>query len=334
MKTYKMYVGGYSSEDASIYQIEYYPNNKEFKILSTNNESINPVHLLIKDNFLLTANDIDEVARISSFEILKQGNLKLVNRIDGVGNKTRHLTIGDNVIYGANYGSGNVFSVPLEADGDLIEVMSNMEHVGSEPRAHSTVLAKNKKYLYEANLGLDRIFHYEVYPEGILRTHSVKSSTKLADFEGPRQMVIDESGQYLYIINEYGNSIYSFLIDDENGLLTFVEKIKLVDKVESYAADIKFGYQDQYLYASLRGPNQIVQISVSQGQMKVIAKFTTGGKWPCGFEISPDGKYMFIANRNSNYLTVLEINLNDGSLSPPLAGLEIFRPTSIAIYNK
>lgn len=334
MKAYKLYVSGYSNDYAGIYQVEFDPNDHRLEVFATNNESINPIHILIKNDYLFTANEIEEIARVSSFKIEESGALRLVNRIDGAGNGTCDITIGDDVVYAANYGSGNIFSVPFEEDGNLVEVMINMEHVGEEPRAHSTILSKNGKFLYEANLGLDRIFHYEVYPEGILRTHSIKDSTKLDDFEGPRHMTIDSEGHYLYIVNEYGNSVYSYLINQDTGLLTFVDKIRLIDEVESYAADIHFGHDETFIYASLRGPDQIVQIKVDAGKMEVVDMVSSGGKWPRSFKITEDGKYMFIANQHSNNVTALEINLNDGKLSEPVASIEIFKPTSIATYNK
>ena len=143
MERYNLYVSGYSNDHAGIYQVEFNPKEQEFEILSTNNESVNPIHILIQNNYLFTANEIPEVGRVSSFKIEKSGALRLVNRIDGPGSGTCDITIGDDVVYAANYGSGNIFTVPFEEDGNLIEVMSNMDHVGKEPRAHSTILSKD-----------------------------------------------------------------------------------------------------------------------------------------------------------------------------------------------
>lgn len=333
MENYKLYVGGYSNDFAGLYQVMFNSKSQEFEVLSTNNETINPVHIEIKDNYLFTANEIMEVARVSSFKIEKSGALRLVNRIDGPGSETCHISIEDNVVYASNYGSGNIFSVPFEKDGNLIEVMSNMEHTGKEPRAHSTILSKDGKHLYEANLGNDRIYHYEVYPEGILRTDSDKKSTKLADFEGPRRMVIDSLGQYVYIVNEFGNSVYSFSINNDTGVLNLVEKISLTEKVESYAADIQFGKNNNHLYASLRGSDEIVLLEVNKGKMQVKGRYYTGGRYPRNFKVSNDGKYIFVANQNTNNITALKINLDDGSLSEALTSLKINRPTTISEYK-
>lgn len=145
-------------------------------------------------------------------------------------------------------------------------------------------------------------------------------------------MTIDSTGRYLYIVNEFGNSVYSFMINSQTGVLTFVEKIRLTEEVESYAADIHFSLDEQYLYVSLRGSDEIVQLSVNSGKMEIIGKFHAGGKWPRSFKLSPDGKYLFVANQNSNNISAFEVNLNDGSLSDEVASLEVFRPTSIATY--
>lgn len=334
MEKYKLYVSGYSNDYAGIYQVDFYPGARRFEVLSTNNETINPIHILIKGDCLFSANEISEVGRVSSFKIEKSGALRLVNRIDGPGSGTCDISIGDNVVYAANYGSGNIFTVPFESDGTLIEVMSNMEHVGSEPRAHSTILTKDKKFLYEANLGNDRIYLYEVYPEGVLRSHSKSVSVKLDDFEGPRHMTIDSKGEYLYTVTEFGNSVYSYSINKEDGTLTFIDKIRLIEEVESYAADIHFSKDESYLYASLRGSDEIAQIDVNNGKLKLLNKYSSGGKSPRSFKISDDGKYMFITNQVSNNVTALKVNLDDGSLSEPIASLEINLPTSVTTYSK
>lgn len=328
----KMYVGAYSSEDASLYNVHFDSKTEELSVVSENNDSLNPVHILIKDDILFSANELDDVARVSSFRINQDGTLKLINRIDGKGYGTCDITISDNILYAANYGSGNIFSVVFEEDGLLSEFMSNMEHIGKEPRAHSTILSKNKKYLYEANLGLDKIFSYEVYPEGIIRNLPTQKSVSLNPYEGPRHMTISEDGKYLYVINEYGNSIYSYQLDEDSGKLSFVDKIQLVDDVECYSADIHFSKDQKYLYASLRGTDEIAQLKVNEGKMELIATYSSGGKWPRSFKISDDNKYMFITNQQSNTLVVLKIDQNNGALSNPIGEVSIFRPTTVEIY--
>lgn len=329
---YNMYVGGYSSEEASLYNVHFDSELEKLEVVSNNNESLNPVHILIKDHILFSANELDGVARVSSFKIHEDGSLKLINRMDGKGYGTCDITISDNVLYAANYGSGNIFSVVFEDDGILKEVMSNVEHIGKEPRAHSTILSKNKKFLYEANLGLDKIYSYEVYPEGIIRNLPAQKSVSLNPYEGPRHMTISRDGHYLYVINEYGNSIYSYAIHEDNGTLTFVDKLQLVDDVECYSADLHFSRDDKYLYASLRGKDEIAQLFVEDGKMTLINTYSSGGKWPRSFKISDDNEYMFITNQQSNTLVVLKIDQNNGALSDPIGEVEIFRPTTVEIY--
>ncbi|NLY63270.1 MAG: lactonase family protein [Erysipelothrix sp.] len=331
--TYKMYIGGYSSDNSSIYEVNFYPENNELKIESVNNESLNPVHIRIKDDILFTANEIDEVARVSSFRINADGSLKLINRMDAQGFGTCDITVDDDILYGANYGSGNIFSVVFEEDGQLIEVMSNINHIGEEPRAHSTILSKDSKYLYEANLGLDRIFAYEVFPEGIIRSLPSQLSVSLKDNEGPRHMNISRDGKYLYVVNEFGNSIYSYSINPVNGHLQQIDRIKLTDDIKCYAADIHFAKHSDQLYVSLRGNNEIYLIDVEDGKMTIVEKYPSGGKWPRSFTITDDSKYMIVTNQYSDTVSVLEINQNTGALSAPVAEVEIFRPTTVAIYK-
>lgn len=331
--TYKMYIGGYSSDDSSIYEVNFYPENNELKIMSVNNESLNPIHIRIKDDLLFTANEIDELARVSSFKINADGSLSLINRMDAKGYGTCDITLDDNILYGANYGSGNIFSVVFEDDGRLIEVMSNIDHIGEEPRAHSTILSKDSQYLYEANLGLDKIFAYEVFPEGIIRTLPSQRFVDLKANEGPRHMNISNDGKFLYVVNEFGNSLNSYSINATNGNLEEVDRLKLTDDIKCYAADIHFAKHSDQIYVSLRGKNEIYLINTNEGKMTIENKYPSGGNWPRSFTITDDSKYMIVTNQYSSTVTVLEINQNTGALSAPIAEVEIFRPTTVALYR-
>ena len=102
---YKMYVGGYSSSIGSIYEVHFNSVSNDLKIVSINDESLNPIHILNKDNILFSANEIEEVARVSSFRINDDGSLKLINRLDGEGNGTCDITVSDDEIEACNCGS-------------------------------------------------------------------------------------------------------------------------------------------------------------------------------------------------------------------------------------
>ena len=67
--------------------------------------------------------------------------------------------------------------------------------------------------------------------------------------------------------------------------------------------------------------------------MTIVEKYPSGGKWPRSFTITDDSKYMIVTNQYSDTVSVLEINQNTGALSAPVAEVEIFRPTTVAIYK-
>lgn len=329
--TYKMYIGGYSHEGSSIYEVSFNSENNEFKIVSENNEVHNPIHLRRKENFLFVANELDDCARISSFKISEDGSIKYLSSLDLSGSQTCDITVFDNVVFGSNYGSGNIFTMVYDEEGMLTEVMSNIEHEGDEPRSHSTILSKNNQYLYEANLGLDRIFCYRVFPEGIIQRIKEHPFVQMNENEGPRHMSMSEDGKFLYVISEFGNSVTQFSIDETSGKLTQIDQLQLSDDVHAYGSDLHFGLNQNALYASIRGRDEIYHIDVSQNPMRVVGIFTSGGHWPRSFQFSDDKKYVFVVNQHSNNVVVLNVDPDSGSLSVPIATLEILSPTTITV---
>ena len=100
------------------------------------------------------------------------GNLTPLNQQSSVGEGPCHLVVdrqGKNVLV-ANYGSGSVACLPIEADGRLRPASSFIQHQGkgadpqrqSSPHAHSINLDAAGHFAVAADLGLDKVLIYSL----------------------------------------------------------------------------------------------------------------------------------------------------------------------------
>ena len=86
----------------------------------------------------------------------------------------------------------------------------------------------------------------------------------------------------------------------------------------------------RYLYGSNRGHNSIAVFSVDdQEELTFVGTVQVEGDWPRNFGITPDGKWMLVANQRSHTITVFRMNTDTGM--PEFSGKEIHLPAPVCI---
>ena len=85
----------------------------------------------------------------------------------------------------------------------------------------------------------------------------------------------------------------------------------------NYCADIHISNNGKFVYASNIGHDSIALFSIDQnnGTLKIIDIFKTLGKNPRNFCVSPNDKYLLIANQDTHNINVFKINENDGKIN-------------------
>ena len=86
---------------------------------------------------------------------------------------------------------------------------------------------------------------------------------------------------------------------------------------ESFCADIHLSEDEQFLYGSNRGENSIVVFKrdKSNGTLQKIQTVSTHINWPRNFTLAPNGKFLLVANKKSNNISVYSINKTTGKLT-------------------
>src|SRR5258705_3210444 len=115
----------------------------------------------------------------------------------------------------ANYGSGSVAVLPVEADGRLGEGGSVVQHTGksvnpgrqSGPHAHCVTLDAANRFAFVCDLGLDKVMTYRYDAQQAKLTPGDPAFTALKPGAGPRHMVFRPDGRFAYVINEMDSTI-------------------------------------------------------------------------------------------------------------------------------
>jgi 6-phosphogluconolactonase len=282
---------------------------------------------------------------VSAFSIdSASGKLTLLNQRSSMGKDPCHLLLdrtGRNLLV-ANYSSGTVAVLPVQADGKLGDATDVIQHVGKsvhpdrqrEPHAHGVTHDPANRLVFVCDLGLDKVMIYRFDPEkGKLTPHDPPFAA-LKPGAGPRHMVFGRDGRFAYVINELNSTVTVFAYNPSNGALKELQTVSTLPghwEGANTTAEIGIHPSGKFLYASNRGHNSVVlfTIDTGKGTLTWVEEQGTGGATPRHFGIEPSGKHLVIANQGSNTLLVSRIDAGNGRLKP--SGIFAEAPTPVCV---
>jgi 6-phosphogluconolactonase len=241
-------------------------------------------------------------------------------------------------IFVSNYTGGNVNVFPLNSDGSLQEMSSQVKHEGSgiradrqdAPHPHSVIPDKTGEHVLVCDLGLDQIMIYRV-EDGKLATHR---EVDLPPGSGPRHLAVHPSRQWIYLVNELNNTVTVFADDEQQGNLKILQNISSLPEhytagSDDTAADIHVSPCGRYLYVSNRGHDSIAlfHIDNATGLLDAEDWVISGGRTPRNFAIISG--MLLAANQNSNNIISFRIDSESGRLIPTGNELEIPSPVCL-----
>ena len=234
------------------------------------------------------------------------------------------------------YGSGTVAALPITPDGELQPPSALIKHHGSSvnadrqtsPHPHQIVVDASGSYALVPDLGLDQILVY--------RAHDLShvGATKTTPGAGPRHLAIAPNASYVYCINELDLTISHYYYDSKLGKLTPRETISAMeeggDRIGVSGAEVAVHPNGKFLYASLRGTDEIVAYTIDPqtGDLEFLERTPTGGKTPRNFALDPSGRWLLAANQNSGSITVFRIE-DDGRLAETTSRADVPAPVCL-----
>jgi 6-phosphogluconolactonase len=354
--SYLAYVGTYTAASKGIYSFRFDPATGHLTAIGVAAELPNPAFLATDPHhrFLYAVTEMgpepgDENYKkngfVSSFSIdRKTGALTFLNKVDAGGGGSCHLVLDKTgkMLFVANYGSGNVASFAIKADGSIGERTGFNQHSGSSinparqqgPHAHAVVVSPDNRFLFVPDLGMDQVTIYRVDAQKGTFAPNDPAFAEVKAGYGPRHFAFGHGAKYAYAVCEMGSSVAVFSYNAEKGSLTPIQTISnLPDdfKGEDNSAEIEVDRSGRFLYASNRGNDSITVFAIdpAKGTLTKVQVVPTQGKTPRNFALDPTGKYLIAANQDSNNMVVFAVDPKDGQLKP--AGQTIDTPSPVAI---
>jgi len=346
-KSFDLIVGAYTSGNSKgIAVYRFYTETGRLAYLSQIDNVSNPSYLAVSSNnkFVYAVNENDN-GEVSSFSFEpKTGKLSFINKVSTLGGSPCYVSVDKNQknLFVANYSGGNIAVLPLNEDGSIAPASMTLKDDGhgvnkerqEKAHVHTAVLSPDEKYVLYTDLGTDKI-NITKYKGGknnqIVPANPAFVSVKPG--YGPRHLVFSNDKKYLYLITEMGSSVIVF--DYNNGKPKQKQDISLLPdgfKGATGAADIHISPNGKFLYATNRGDaNDISVFSINpeNGELTFVDRKSTGGKGPRNFVIDPTGKYLLVANQNSDNIYVFQLDEATGKLIRVVSRIEVGNPVCL-----
>lgn len=258
------------------------------------------------------------------------------------------------MLYVSNYSAGGMVAIPIELDGKLKPASTNPEDPRLAPgpgsHIHSTIQPRSPSCLtvtgegietstrwfpgrgyFVQDLGTDTI--HTLFRPGGCYSKPYNRSLKLPDKTGPRHLIFDTNGRHAFVVGELNDTVTPLDYRDE--VLFPQAPVHLGAPVEpgkGTAAAIHLSDDGKFLYASTRNPkNIIVVFSVDRdtGRLEEIQTVSSGGKAPREFTIAPGGKFLLVANQQSDAIAVFSRDPETGKISDTGRRIEVGTPVDL-----
>ena len=325
----KLIIGTYTSGDSKgIYSYHFDQETGQSSRLSMV-ETDNPSFMTLSSDedylYSVSENNTSRDA-VSRFSLDKMsGKLALKESEITESKAPCHIIEGDGWIATANYVGGTISSFPLDSNGAIQALQQQIYFKSSDSSAvshiHCLVKSSDGKYLFATDLGRDFIYRFKISSSQEIRQNNkpileqLTPSIALNKGSGPRHLIFAPSGKYAYLINEKKGTVVAFSYD-EGGHLTPFQEIVADSASGNGSADIQISPDGKFLYASNRLKADgiaIFSIDAKNGGLTKIGYCNTGIH-PRNFCITPNGKFLLVACRDSNAVQVYRRDVKTGFL--------------------
>lgn len=254
---------------------------------------------------------------IYGYRIKPGGDLEILNSQPLEGDCACHVAVIQGHLMVANYGSGNVNVFPLDEEGLIMGLSSNICHEGSgkneerqeAPHAHMTYGYRDLVFVND--LGIDCCKAYLLTGGKLVPNPAMDLKTEPGT--GPRHMVSHPHLPLVYVVTELTSQVFTFRLSDE-GVELLNETYVKANGGHGSAAAIRL-LEDRFLYVSERSDDSLVQFRLDESGIPIRLGSVDVNKAPRDFNIDPSGQCMVIGGQDDHAVSFYEVSEDSGELS-------------------
>ena len=262
--------------------------------------------------------------RVCTFDV-RGRRVRLLGEVRSMGEYPCHLTLAPDgsFLFVANYGGG-VSKLPLGADGAV--GASGSPIVTPLPRSRAHWVGFRDGTLWVADFGHDCL---RLIEQSGREVHTVRFPSGA----GPRTIAWHPHLPVCFVACESDNTVR--VVSTPTGEARIVGEHSLLPPgvhVRSVAAHVATDASGQFVYASNRGHDSVAVFEVSPtGGLTPCGHASSGGAHPRHFTVDPTGRWLIVANRDSN--NVVPIPVHEGRPGQARKPVHVRAPSSVTFVN-
>lgn len=346
---YVAYVSSYTSGNKTNMGIGIYDVDVKNGRMSLRDqiEITNSSYLTISHNrkFLYSITDFG----VESYEILPDGNLKILNKesINGMRGCYLSTDYEDKLLFVVGYHDAKLTVLRLNPDGSVGEITDEIFHKGLgsiaernyRPHLNCVKMTRDNKYLLVADLGMDHIVVYEVnHTTGKLKQVDIIHSEQES---APRHLKFSKDGKFLYVVHELKSYIDVYTYDGESHVYPQFEKIQSISTLNDYHASVtsasalNWSFDFKYMISTNAGDNSVIIYSADSktGLLEKIVCLPVSGDYPKDAMLFPDNKHLVSLNHETNSMTFFSFDDKNKTIVMNGKELKVNQPNCIIFYK-
>ena len=265
---------------------------------------------------------------VASFEILSDGDLKLlgITSIKGMRGCHLSLTADDKYIFVSGYHDGKLTVLSIEENGMVGRITDEVYHRGMgsiaernfRPHINCSMLTPDENLLCVCDLGMDQVKVYNF--------NKANGTLKLYDIircqleSAPRDIMFSPDGKYAFVLCELKNFINVYKYNPEaKERFEHIQNIFTVrkgHKENTAAAALALTKDGKHLFCSNAGDDSVTiyAIDPETGMLSLKSSLPISGNYPKDIQLFPDEKHLVCTNNESGTLTFFTIEYERGLL--------------------
>jgi len=230
----------------------------------------------------------------------------------------------------ANYSSGTVAVLPVEADGSLGQLCDlvalegtpgphRTEQTAAHP--HDIAFDPRGRFFLVPDKGLDAVFAFRVDPTSGKLVPAAPPSVASRRGAGPRHAAFHPTRPIAYVLNELDSTLTTYGFDPDRGRLEPLQVVTTLPPEftgNSTTSEIAVAPTGRYVYASNRGHDSVATFAVDDatGGLSPRGWTPTRGRTPRFIALGPSGGFLYVANQDSDTIVVFAVDQRTGALGP------------------
>ena len=296
---------------------------------------------------LYSANETDRVGdekhgTVSAFAINPaNGKLEPLNSVRSGGAGPTFVSIHPEgkFLLVANYFGGSIAVLPILGDGQLgpaTDIKNDSGTVGptkatnappgsfafsghDRTHAHMIQADASGRYVFHADLGLDRIFVWKFDERNGRLSPNDPPWVALPPGDGPRHFAFHPSGHWFYSVQEEGSTVAVFDYDSDKGRLTQKQTVSTLPQGfagSNFCSEILVSPDGRFVYAGNRLHDSIAIFSVgNSGALSFVGEEWTRGNYPRSFNFDLTGRFLYSCNQRGDNVAAFRVDAKSGALN-------------------